>query len=284
MFVNLLVANKAHIGSLSSNEIVVYNTVPGGADRKIEAGITAGYKVDGSPIDETKKNGVRIWAGPITDGNLVTAPFYVDEYGNMTANNADLTGLINEGTAQIGRNSFVPVDLKAIKSVTMDSFSDTYGVDNILGSKTYPYGTVLLPCRYDVSLGYYMSDVDGTAKQYAVSTPSYLKAGTHVTVRNGLSDGNNMWSMLGSTVAAWSSNTALQNLLSKCVLVCADPRIFSLSNQYTLGADGAYTRSTDAINAYGCYPRSTYYQYHHGVFASNGQRARFILLPPSQAL
>ena len=102
MFVNLLVANKAHIGSLSSNEIVVYNTVPGGADRKIEAGITAGYEVDGSPIINDNKKGVRIWAGELTNGDLTTAPFTVDSTGHLKATDAQISGEIDAVSGTIG--------------------------------------------------------------------------------------------------------------------------------------------------------------------------------------
>ena len=121
MFVNLLVANKANIGSLSSNEIVVYDAAPGGANRTIQAGITAGYPVDGSPIVEANKNGVRIWAGTISNGNLATAPFTVDSTGKLKANNAEVTGKVNI----IGQN-----DDDVIQTIRMSN-SMVYASDTI---------------------------------------------------------------------------------------------------------------------------------------------------------
>ena len=102
MFVTLLIANKAHIGSLSSNEIVVYDKDVGMTDRVIQAGITTGYDVANSPIDKDKKNGVRIWAGPITDGNLTTAPFTVDSAGHLKATDAQISGEIDAVSGTIG--------------------------------------------------------------------------------------------------------------------------------------------------------------------------------------
>ena len=103
MFVNLLVANKANIGSLSSNEIVVYDTAPGGANRTIQAGITAGYKFADSPIKDVNNNdGVRIWAGSFTNGNLATAPFTVDSAGHLKATDAQISGEIDAVSGTIG--------------------------------------------------------------------------------------------------------------------------------------------------------------------------------------
>ena len=105
MFVSLLVANKAHIGSLSSNEIVVYDTNIEGSDKKIEAGITAGYKVDGSPIINDNKKGVRIWAGELTNGDLTTASFTVDSTGKLKASNAEITGTVNATSLDVAKSS-----------------------------------------------------------------------------------------------------------------------------------------------------------------------------------
>lgn len=102
MFVSLLIANKAHIGSLSANEIVVYDKDVDQSDRAIQAGITTGYDVANSPIDNDKKNGVRIWAGELTDGNLATAAFTVDSTGKLKATNAEITGIINATSGNIG--------------------------------------------------------------------------------------------------------------------------------------------------------------------------------------
>ena len=94
MFVNLLVSNKAHIGSLSANEIVVYDKDVNQSDRTIQAGITTGYTFDDSPIKNYTKGGVRIWAGTFENGDLTTAPFTVDSTGKLKASNAEITGAI----------------------------------------------------------------------------------------------------------------------------------------------------------------------------------------------
>ena len=175
MFVNLLVANKAHIGSLSSNEIVVYNTVPGGADRKIEAGITAGYEVDGSPIINDNKKGVRIWAGELTNGDLTTAPFTVDSTGKLKANNAKIVGNLTSGNIKItDANSY-----KINVSGTQSTVSGENGVilipktgnqdnDTIISSNFVISGTGMFNA---LNLYTYGSYVSGQGYQYDITSP-----------------------------------------------------------------------------------------------------------------
>ena len=175
MFVNLLVANKAHIGSLSSNEIVVYNTNIEGSDKTIQAGITAGYKVDGSPIDETKKNGVRIWAGKLTDGNLATAPFTVDSTGKLKANNAEIVGNLTSGNIKItDANSY-----KINVSGTQSTVSGENGVilipktgnqdnDTIISSNFVISGTGMFNALHLYTYGSYVS---GQGYQYDITSP-----------------------------------------------------------------------------------------------------------------
>lgn len=86
---NLVIANKAFIKELSSNELVIFD------DKKIVAGMTSSKAVDeSSPLNgkvtTEGKGDVRIWAGEISDANLTTAPFTVTSNGNLTAHTATL--------------------------------------------------------------------------------------------------------------------------------------------------------------------------------------------------
>lgn len=92
-FYDLLMANKAHIKELSSNEIVIFNG--DNQDKKIVAGMTSGNAVDeksdlNGTVDKDGKGNVRIWAGEFTGGDLTTAPFTVTDEGNVVAHTATL--------------------------------------------------------------------------------------------------------------------------------------------------------------------------------------------------
>ena len=86
---DLVVANKAFIKELSTNELVIFD------DQKIVAGMTSSKAVDeSSPLNgkvtTEGKGDVRIWAGEISNANLTTAPFTVTNTGNLTAHTATL--------------------------------------------------------------------------------------------------------------------------------------------------------------------------------------------------
>lgn len=86
---DLVVANKAFIKELSSNELVIFD------DQKIVAGMTSSKAVDDSSplngkVTTEGKGDVRIWAGEISNANLTTAPFTVTNTGNLTAHTATL--------------------------------------------------------------------------------------------------------------------------------------------------------------------------------------------------
>lgn len=86
---DLVVANKAFIKELSSNELVIFD------DQKIVAGMTSSKAVDeSSPLNgkvtTEGKGGVRIWAGEISNADLTTAPFNVTSKGDMVAHTATL--------------------------------------------------------------------------------------------------------------------------------------------------------------------------------------------------
>lgn len=86
---DLVIANKAFIKELSSNELVIFD------DQKIVAGMTSSKAVDGSSplngkVTTEGKGDVRIWAGEISNADLTTAPFTVTSNGNLTAHTATL--------------------------------------------------------------------------------------------------------------------------------------------------------------------------------------------------
>lgn len=90
---DLVVANKAFIKELSSNELVIFD------DQKIVAGMTSSKAVDeSSPLNgkvTTKGKGdVRIWAGEISNADLTTAPFTVTSAGVLKANDATFNNVV----------------------------------------------------------------------------------------------------------------------------------------------------------------------------------------------
>ena len=113
---NLVIANKAFIKELSSNELVIFD------DQKIVAGMTSSKAVDeSSPLNgkvtTEGKGDVRIWAGEISNANLTTAPFTVTSNGNLTAHTATLydatfyatnadVKITNELFTEVGQGAF----------------------------------------------------------------------------------------------------------------------------------------------------------------------------------
>lgn len=90
---DLVVANKAFIKELSSNELVIFD------DQKIVAGMTSSKAVDeSSPLNgkvtTEGKGDVRIWAGEISNANLTTAPFTVTSAGILKANDATFNNVV----------------------------------------------------------------------------------------------------------------------------------------------------------------------------------------------
>lgn len=82
---DLIIANKAFIKELSSNELVIFD------DQKIVAGMTSSKAVDeSSPLNGkvTNKGDVRIWAGKMqTSGDLATAYTTIDSNGSIVMQN-----------------------------------------------------------------------------------------------------------------------------------------------------------------------------------------------------
>ena len=83
-FYDLLVANKANIREISSEEVVIFEG-DGNSQGDIVAGMTSGKDVDSNSELNKKvnnKGNVRIWAGKMTSkGDLTSAPFTVTDAG-----------------------------------------------------------------------------------------------------------------------------------------------------------------------------------------------------------
>lgn len=101
---DLVIANKAFIKELSSNELVIFD------DQKIVAGMTSSKAVDDSSplngkVTTEGKGDVRIWAGEISNSDLTTAPFTVTSTGELKSTKANITGQVNATSGSIGNLS-----------------------------------------------------------------------------------------------------------------------------------------------------------------------------------
>lgn len=113
---DLVIANKAFIKELSSNELVIFD------DQKIVAGMTSSKAVDElSPLNGkvTNKGDVRIWAGKMqTSGDLTTAYTTIDSNGSIVMQNIQQGKSIKLNPQECSFKIVGPV------SVSEDSVSD----------------------------------------------------------------------------------------------------------------------------------------------------------------
>lgn len=113
---DLIIANKAFIKELSSNELVIFD------DQKIVAGMTSSKAVDeSSPLNGkvTNKGDVRIWAGKMqTNGDLTTAYTTIDSNGSIVMQNIQQGKSIKLNPQQCSFKIVGPV------SITDDSYTD----------------------------------------------------------------------------------------------------------------------------------------------------------------
>lgn len=87
---NAIIANKAFIKELSTEEVVVFDK-----NNNIAAGMTSSRAIKSSALpQDTNKGDVRIWAGEFTGGDLTTAPFTVTSAGVLKANDATLNNVV----------------------------------------------------------------------------------------------------------------------------------------------------------------------------------------------
>lgn len=140
---DLVIANKAFIKEISSNELVIFD------DQKIVAGMTSSKAVDeSSPLNgkvtTEGKGDVRIWAGEFTGGDLTTAPFTVTSAGKLNATDADITGTVNSKSGNIGGftisdKSLVSESGSIIKFFNRQTTGTTLKLDINVGNELYAY-------------------------------------------------------------------------------------------------------------------------------------------------
>lgn len=142
---DLVVANKAFIKELSSNELVIFD------DQKIVAGMTSSKAVDDSSplngkVTTEGKGDVRIWAGEFSNGDLTTAPFTVTDAGKLKATNADISGKISATSGNIGGFTLNDNDLVCNNAkFTIDGSSSTDSRKVVLDTKGYKQGSYNFP-------------------------------------------------------------------------------------------------------------------------------------------
>lgn len=146
---DLVIANKAFIKEISSNELVIFD------DQKIVAGMTSSKAVDeSSPLNgkvtTEGKGDVRIWAGEISNADLTTAPFTVTRTGNLTAHTAtlyDATFYAENAQVKITNEQFLLNDSPLLKfenaGISISGNSEEYGDSKMFfGIQTsYPFDT-----------------------------------------------------------------------------------------------------------------------------------------------
>lgn len=130
---DLVIANKAFIKEISSNELVIFD------DQKIVAGMTSSKAVDeSSPLNgkvtTEGKGDVRIWAGEISNADLTTAPFTVTRTGNLTAHTAtlyDATFYAENAQVKITNERFLANNSPLLKfenaGISISGNSEEYG-------------------------------------------------------------------------------------------------------------------------------------------------------------
>lgn len=162
---DLVIANKAFIKELSSNELVIFD------DKKIVAGMTSSKAVDeSSPLNgkvtTEGKGDVRIWAGEFSNGDLTTAPFTVTDAGKLKATNADISGKISATSGNIGGFTLNDNDLVCNNAkFTIDGSNSTDSRKVVLDTKGYKQGSYNFPLFVE-SYGQAIPAVDDFAGIY----------------------------------------------------------------------------------------------------------------------
>lgn len=137
---NAIIANKAFIKELSTEEVVVFDE-----NNNIAAGMTSSRTIKSSALpQDTNKGDVRIWAGEFTGGDLTTAPFTVTSAGKLNATDADITGTVNSKSGNIGGftisdKSLVSESGSIIKFFNRQTTGTTLKLDINVGNELYAY-------------------------------------------------------------------------------------------------------------------------------------------------
>lgn len=198
---DLVIANKAFIKDISSNELVIFD------DQKIVAGMTSSKAVDeSSPLNgkvtTEGKGDVRIWAGEISNADLTTAPFTVTRTGNLTAHTAtlyDATFYAENAQVKITNERYLINNSPLLKvenaGISISGNSEEYGDSEMFfGMRTlYPIDTDSLhQPKESTPVAFVLNennkvritpgriDIDGENANLRVNGTTILKRCTHI--------------------------------------------------------------------------------------------------------
>lgn len=175
--VNLLIANKAFIKELTSNEVVIMD------DDDIVAGMTSGTKKENSPLNGNIDNvgDVRIWAGkPRSTGDLTTAPFTVTHEGVVTSIGEHGTIQIKDGTIYFINGSQI------FYLAIIDGKPNWTTGSEVIGSTQYTFYTFSGSDGQIQPVSHSLFQSDGDKKYYTSSNLTTLYTGEYYKEINGI--------------------------------------------------------------------------------------------------
>lgn len=173
---DLVIANKAFIKELSSNELVIFD------DQKIVAGMTSSKAVDeSSPLNEkvTNKGNVRIWAGEMQEtGNLASAYTTISDKGTILLQNIEKGKSIYlnpkdcsfkiSGPTTIKDGTDLPYDENRTDLVNFDYNVDADGLCSYVKLKLQSNGAITLnPLTGQNDAGVNVYDTNETSKNHS---------------------------------------------------------------------------------------------------------------------
>ena len=146
IYTSLIIANNASLDFVQGNELLIKD-----ANNNIVAGLTGGSS------KEAGTTPVRIWAGGDVPGS---APFRVDQEGNLVATKANITGTITATGGNIGGFNISTSSMESVSgnnamllSANLVRFTGSYS-SVFIGADTFPSssgGAILCPSRISVN-------------------------------------------------------------------------------------------------------------------------------------
>lgn len=146
IYTSLIIAKNASLDFVQGNELIIKDS-----NNNIVAGLTGGSS------KEAGTTPVRIWAGGGVPGS---APFRVDQEGNLVATKANITGTITATGGNIGGFNISTSSMKSVSgnnamllSANLVRFTGSYS-SVFIGADTFPSssgGAILCPSRISVN-------------------------------------------------------------------------------------------------------------------------------------
>lgn len=146
IFTSLIIAKNASIDFVQGNELIIKDS-----NNNVVAGLTGGSS------KEAGTTPVRIWAGGGVPGS---APFRVDQEGNLVATKANITGTITATGGNIGGFNISTSSMESVSgnnamllSANLVRFTGSYS-SVFIGADTFPSssgGAILCPSRISVN-------------------------------------------------------------------------------------------------------------------------------------